>query len=97
MNVEYTLGLITGSLPSLRVLLKFIPGLNSSAKGASYPTYNAQSRTWETTANNGGYQLSEQTHWSQKWMGKKNNADTDSIESESQQPIVVAGKAPDLR
>lgn len=93
MNVEYTLGLIAGSLPSLRVLVKFIPGLNSSGKGNTYPQYAGRS-DWETNANNNGYQLSEQPHWSQKWMGKK-TADTDSIESESQQPIVVAGKAPD--
>ncbi|KAJ6164132.1 hypothetical protein N7470_002804 [Penicillium chermesinum] len=92
MNVEYTLGLIAGSLPSLRVLLKSIPGLNSSGKGTPYPT---RTREWESTTNgNGGYQLTEPTHWSQKWMSKK-SADVDSIESESQQPIVIAGKAPD--
>ncbi|KAL1960647.1 hypothetical protein VTO42DRAFT_7226 [Malbranchea cinnamomea] len=42
MNVEFCLALITGSLPTLRRLLRFIPGLNSTQK-----YYNSRSQGQE--------------------------------------------------
>ncbi|KAJ5819373.1 hypothetical protein N7474_004964 [Penicillium riverlandense] len=81
MNLEFALGLITGSLPTLRVLLKFIPGLKSSPKGTH------ASQEWAGGASRGGYQLSEQGRWANKFRG--NSGDAKSIESESQQRILV--------
>ncbi|PYH93959.1 hypothetical protein BO71DRAFT_484190 [Aspergillus ellipticus CBS 707.79] len=79
MNLEYALGLITGSLPSLRVLLRFIPGLNSSKH--TDPSQEGYS--------NGGYQLKNQPRWAHVFTGTK-SGDAKSIDSESQQRILVA-------
>ncbi|GLA69915.1 hypothetical protein AtubIFM55763_010816 [Aspergillus tubingensis] len=82
MNVEYALGLITGSLPSLRVLLRNIPGLNSSKKSTD------PSRDWRNGPGHSGYQLSERSHWAHKFKGK-GKLDLESCDNESQQRIVV--------
>ncbi|OJJ71575.1 hypothetical protein ASPBRDRAFT_125132 [Aspergillus brasiliensis CBS 101740] len=82
MNIEYALGLITGSLPSLRVLLRNIPGLNSNKKS----TYPSQDR--RNGLNHSGYHLSERSHWARKFRGK-GKLDHESCNNESQQQIVV--------
>ncbi|RAH56553.1 hypothetical protein BO85DRAFT_469761 [Aspergillus piperis CBS 112811] len=82
MNVKYALGLITGSLPSLRVLLRNIPGLNSSKKSTDL------SRDWRNGPAHSGYQLSERGHWALKFKGK-GKLDLESCDNESQQQIVV--------
>ncbi|PYH35434.1 uncharacterized protein BO87DRAFT_415098 [Aspergillus neoniger CBS 115656] len=82
MNVEYALGLITGSLPSLRVLLRNIPGLNSSKKSTD------PSRDWRNGPGHSGYQLSERSHWALKFKGQ-GRLDLESCDNESQQQIVV--------
>ncbi|OJJ98284.1 hypothetical protein ASPACDRAFT_44789 [Aspergillus aculeatus ATCC 16872] len=83
MNLEYALGVITGSLPSLRVLVRFIPGLNSS-KRSTYPT-----QEWD---------LSEQAECRlegrPRWMHPLRGCDAKSIESESQQHILEVQKSP---
>ncbi|PYI29207.1 hypothetical protein BP00DRAFT_349252 [Aspergillus indologenus CBS 114.80] len=84
MNLEYALGLISGSLPSLRVLVRFIPGLNSS-KRSTYPP-----QEWE---------LSEPAECRfggrPRWMHRLRGEDAKSIESESRQQILeVQGSPP---
>ncbi|BCS20502.1 uncharacterized protein APUU_20934A [Aspergillus puulaauensis] len=93
MNTEYALGLITGSLPSLRILFKFIPGLNSSRKTSK----NSRSRSREWTGglgNSGGYQLStgNQSRWSKRVLPGR-AADGDSVASESEQRIFTPSKS----
>lgn len=91
MNTEYALGLITGSLPSLRILFKFIPGLNSSRKTSK----NSRSRSREWTGgqgNSGGYQLSNQSRWSKRVLPGR-AADGDSVASESEQRIFTPPKS----
>ncbi|OJI98652.1 hypothetical protein ASPVEDRAFT_80288 [Aspergillus versicolor CBS 583.65] len=91
MNTEYALGLITGSLPSLRILFKFIPGLNSSRKTSKYS--RSRSREWTGGQGNaGGYQLSSQSRWSKKVLPKR-GADGDSVASESEQRIFTTSKS----
>lgn len=46
-TTEFGLGLITGSLPLLRVLLQFIPGVNRTQKG----TDMKQSNAWANGSN----------------------------------------------
>ncbi|PYI06215.1 hypothetical protein BO78DRAFT_120616 [Aspergillus sclerotiicarbonarius CBS 121057] len=82
MNVEYALGLITGSLPSLRVLFRSIPGLNSSNKNTD------PSGGWEQGPNHSGYQLGSRPRWSHRLMSQK-EGDAESLDNESQQRIVV--------
>ncbi|RAH69520.1 uncharacterized protein BO66DRAFT_453066 [Aspergillus aculeatinus CBS 121060] len=83
MNLEYPLGLITGSLPSLRVLVRFIPGLNSSRR-STYPT-----QEWD---------LSEPAECRlggrPRWMHRLRGGDAKSIESESQQHILEIRGSP---
>ncbi|GKZ54449.1 hypothetical protein AnigIFM49718_009855 [Aspergillus niger] len=82
MNVEYALGLITGSLPSLRVLLRNIPGLNSSRKSTD------PGRDWRNGPDHSGYHLSERSHWAHK-SKRKGKVDLESCDNESQQQIIV--------
>ncbi|KAL4940849.1 hypothetical protein BDV06DRAFT_13694 [Aspergillus oleicola] len=83
MNTEYALGLITGSLPSLRILFRFIPGLRSSQK---------QSNGWTSgAAGSGGHELSNKPRWSRKNLARRLN-DTDSVVSESEQRIIPTVK-----
>ncbi|KAL4957013.1 hypothetical protein BDW69DRAFT_191957 [Aspergillus filifer] len=83
MNTEYALGLITGSLPSLRVLFRWIPGLRSSQK---------QSNEWTSgAAGSAGHELSNKPRWSRKNMPRRLN-DTDSVVSESEQRIIPTVK-----
>ncbi|RAH39943.1 uncharacterized protein BO95DRAFT_488829 [Aspergillus brunneoviolaceus CBS 621.78] len=83
MNLEYALGLITGSLPSLRVLVRFMPGLNSS-KRSTYPT-----QEWE---------LSEPAECRlggrPRGMHRLRGGDAKNIESESQQHILEVQGSP---
>ncbi|PYH81623.1 hypothetical protein BO82DRAFT_402149 [Aspergillus uvarum CBS 121591] len=83
MNLEYALGLISGSLPSLRVLVRFIPGLNSS-KRSTYPT-----QEWE---------LSEPVEYRfggrPRWMHRPRGGDAKSIESESRRQILEVQESP---
>ncbi|PWY89081.1 hypothetical protein BO70DRAFT_418071 [Aspergillus heteromorphus CBS 117.55] len=81
MNLEYALGLITGSLQSLRVLLKFIPGLNSSKN-------TGPSQEGGLGGSHGGYQLKDQPRWAHLFKGQ-DSGDAESIESESQQRILA--------
>lgn len=91
MNTEYALGLITGSLPSLRILFRFIPGLNSSKKSSKYS--RSRSREWAGgQGNSGGYQLSNQSRWSKKVLPRM-GADGDSVASESEQRIFTTPKS----
>ncbi|KAL4791045.1 hypothetical protein BDV19DRAFT_381907 [Aspergillus venezuelensis] len=79
MNTEYALGLITGSLPSLRVLFRWIPGLRSSQK---------QSNEWTSgAAGSAGHELSNNPRWHRRNMPQRLN-DTDSVVSESEQRII---------
>lgn len=82
MNVEYALGLITGSLPSLRVLLRNIPGLNSSRKSTD------PGRDWRNGPDHSGYHLSERGHWAHK-SKRKGKVDLERCDNESQQQIIV--------
>ncbi|GKZ45691.1 hypothetical protein AbraIFM66951_008365 [Aspergillus brasiliensis] len=82
MNIGYALGLITASLPSLRALLRNIPGLNSNKKS----TDPSQDR--RNGLDHSEYHLSERSHWAHKIRGK-GKLDHESCNNESQQQIVV--------
>lgn len=86
MNVEYCLALVTGSLPSLRPLLRSIPGFSSSNKT------NSKSHEWvrPSAQSRSSYKMTGQSRWKQKMMGK-NHVDIETLatqNNESRERIV---------
>ncbi|KAJ5907402.1 hypothetical protein N7495_000084 [Penicillium taxi] len=86
MNVEFSLALITGSLPSMRVLLRSFPGFGSSNKT---PRYQTRTGEWINGQDQAGIPL-DQHPWKKK-IGKRNDLESltlGSLACESQERIV---------
>ncbi|KAI9045134.1 uncharacterized protein KD926_009548 [Aspergillus affinis] len=79
MNVEFGLALTTGSLPSLRILLRRIPGFSSDKS-------ESKELTGGNANGNSGFHLRDQKRWTSKIIGKGRD-DVESLASESQERI----------
>ncbi|KAL3456725.1 hypothetical protein BJX64DRAFT_36899 [Aspergillus heterothallicus] len=90
MNVEFALALIAGSLPSLRVVLKFVPGM------ASENSHGITASNGRTTRgeDGSGIHLGTTRSWKSKMLGKKNAevSTLHSLETDSQEQIVYPGR-----
>lgn len=100
MNTEFGLGLVTGSLPSLRILLRFSPGMKSTQKSS---THRTNERATNGSSGPGpAYQLSSrsQVPWSQKmhgWGRKGGDAGSIGSGTGSQERIVPRPPEPHIR
>ncbi|KAJ5090285.1 hypothetical protein N7532_008969 [Penicillium argentinense] len=85
LNMEFGLALVTGSLPSMRVLLRSLPGFGSANKTSS----KTRSQEWSSNNDQAKYPLGNQNRWSKKPLGRNINLETfESLASESQERIV---------
>ncbi|KAL2850230.1 hypothetical protein BJY01DRAFT_245540 [Aspergillus pseudoustus] len=89
MNVEFALALIAGSLPSLRVVLKFIPGMVSEKNQTT-----TNGRSTGRGEDGSGIHLGATRSWTSKMLGKKNAEVTTlhSMETDSREQIVYPGR-----
>ncbi|KIA75642.1 hypothetical protein HK57_00574 [Aspergillus ustus] len=97
MNVEFALALIAGSLPSLRVILKFIPGMVSeNSHGITTTETNGRRSTGRggEDSSSGAIHLGATRSWTSKMLGKKNAEITTlhSMETDSREQIVYPGR-----
>jgi hypothetical protein len=85
MNVEFSLALVTGSLQSMRVLLRSLPGFRSTNKTSS----KTRSQEWSSNNDQAKYPLGNQNRWSKKPLGRNIDLETfGSFASESKERIV---------